>query len=499
MGSLSISAEAGRRRSSPGHLPRLLLAGWFLLFSLATRAFVFGDPSYQEDELLFFAIGQRMHDGLMLYVDLWDRKPPGLFAFYYLLAAFGSSVVVYQMAAALSVAATGWVVALVVRHYAGWLAGAGAGTLYAASILHFGGAGGQAAVFYNLAMAAAALSILHSLDDLKAGRVPGRTYIAMLLAGLAITFKQTAIFEGAFFGIFALWQLYRAGRPVDLLLRDFALLALTGALPMLASFAFYAVAGHFDALWHTLVGANLAKTYNATGDWWMRLRIFGVQLAPILLVAIAGLVVLGRRKDHFFPFVTGWVAAAVLGFLIIPNLIDHYVLPLIMALCVAAGAFFGRRLVGPYAALGIAVLYLTLVPVTDISRGARSAQEMRALVERIEAADPEARVQVFDGPVRLYALTGSYPPSPLFFPLHTNYAPERNVSQFDTRTEFARMLSARPTTMVFRRRDASELYNAETLAMARGYVDANCDGSFVHQLHDLRGSYTLDIYTGCAD
>src|SRR5512132_4142624 len=36
------------------------------------------------DQALFLAYARRFDEGLQLYVDLWDVKPPAVFAFYYL-------------------------------------------------------------------------------------------------------------------------------------------------------------------------------------------------------------------------------------------------------------------------------------------------------------------------------------------------------------------------------------------------------------------------------
>ena len=71
--------------------------GWFLILALISRYFVFGDTNYHEDELLFFTIGQRMHDGALPYVDIWDRKPPGLFLLNYLIAGISRGVLAYSL------------------------------------------------------------------------------------------------------------------------------------------------------------------------------------------------------------------------------------------------------------------------------------------------------------------------------------------------------------------------------------------------------------------
>ena len=485
----------------PRLLPRTRTAQftWFLLFALATRWYALGDTNYHEDELLFFWFGQRMHDGLLPYVDLWDRKPPSLFLLYYLIAGISRSVLAYQIAGLLSVAATAQVIALISERIgARGVGGVLAGSIYLAMLLEFGGAGGQAAVFFNLPMALAALLVLSRSESLAQGRTDRGLFLAMLLGGLTISFKQTAIFEAAFLGGYALWRLSRGGMAGARLLRTALLMMLTGAAPMLAWAAFYAAVGHFGEFWHAMVLSNLAKTYNPHGDLVRRARFFAVALAPAVLIAMAGLAWRGnnasREAKHF---VAGWLAAAFIGFVIVPNLIDHYVLPLLVPLAVAASPFLSRRPVGWAAGVLIAGLYVTSAPALDLGRAARSRALETTLVSELRARDPSPRLFVYDGPVYLYTLTGSSPPTPLAFPLHLSFLPERNVSHLDTATEVRRILATRPTTVVIQRDSRPrELYNPETLAMVEAYV-RHCRTRYTRPLLDMYGPLDLDLYTQC--
>ena len=170
--------------------------GWFLLFALFTRASVLGDLSYFNDEMFYFLAGQRMHDGQLLYVDVWDRKGPGLFLTYYLIAGISRNVIAYQIAALLSAAATAQIAAMIAERFSGRLGAILAGTLYLATLPMFGGGGGQSPVFYNLYMALAALLVLRALPDLRAGTLPRSVFAAMLAAGPAppqLTTVQIAI------------------------------------------------------------------------------------------------------------------------------------------------------------------------------------------------------------------------------------------------------------------------------------------------------------------
>ena len=70
-----------------------LAAVLFLLASLALRFSTFGDTNLFVDDVFYFLVGQRMHEGVLPYVDVWDRKPLGLFAIYWAIAAISTSVV----------------------------------------------------------------------------------------------------------------------------------------------------------------------------------------------------------------------------------------------------------------------------------------------------------------------------------------------------------------------------------------------------------------------
>src|SRR5690606_29288719 len=153
-------------------------------------------------------VGQRMHDGLLPYVDIWDRKGPGLFLTYWLIAGISHAVIAYQLAACLFAAATAQVIASIAGRRADRIGAVLAGTLYLAMLPLFAGGGGQAPVFYNLFVALAVLAVI--------ARPPGTEIracdcLAMASAGFAATFKQTALAEGVFLGGAILWQLHRAG------------------------------------------------------------------------------------------------------------------------------------------------------------------------------------------------------------------------------------------------------------------------------------------------
>ena len=502
-GTIATDGQASAPQPDPAFRGWLLVGGWFLLLAMVSRAATWGDPNFHDDELVYFYIAQRMHDGLLLYVDIWDRKPPGLFALYYLFAGISRSVLSYQLGSWLCAALTALTIARIGARMDGRLtAGPGevlAGSLYLAMLLLIGGRSGQAGVFLNLFMGWAVLLVLRGRDRLRQGQAGAAIFAAMACAGLAITIKQTAFFEGAFLGGFALWQLRGAGAGPKRLLVVTAALALTGAAPMLAWAVGYAACGHFAEFWHAMVLSNLSKAYDPGHDLAVRFGVLALLLSPAGLFAVAGWAGGGGRREGWGQvFCLGWLVAAIAGAAAVPNMLDHYALPLLVPLTVASAPYLRRSRLGALACVAVILAIFIRNQVWDLSRAQRSAAMMSDLVGEIEARDPHLRLLVYDGPVYLYALTGSHPTSPLVLPLHLSYLPERNTSFLDTEAEFRRILAGWPSVVAIRRRDGeANLLNPQTRALVIAYVAAHCRWHLAHALIDGPGESMLDIHGGC--
>jgi hypothetical protein len=461
--------------NSAGSVSPLGLAALFLCVTIVLRASTFGHPNMDSDEVFYFLVGQEMHHGAIPYVDLWDRKPFGLFALYYLLAGLGSSVLAYQLPAALFVAATAFCIADVARRLGSWRAGLFAGLAYPLELPLVFGWGGQAPVFYNLPVAAAGCLMLRSLPALQQSRPPRASHVAMALCGLAITIKQTALFEACFFGLFGLAALTAAGASRRVLVRTAAAWLALGAAPTLLIAGAYAWLGHWPEFWHAMVTSNLAKKPAAAITLAARARDLYFRIAPLLAAAILG-AVLGRkgagRTGSRFLF--GWLAAAVVGFLAVPNLYPHYVLPLLVPLCVAAGLFFLRGWIGLAGFAAVAGYAFWAIDFFDWRNTAQARLELHAMARAIVRHGGERGLFVFDGPVPLYPMTGQHPLSPLALPLHLNYAVEQDVSHLRTNAEVARVLAHAPGAVTVPLYARNNPANERAFAMVLRYVHTRC-------------------------
>lgn len=468
---------------------------WFLAFALLTRWAMLGDPNYHDDETLFFLIGQRMHEGLLPYVDLWDRKGPGLFVLFWAFAGISQSVLSYQIAALVFAALTAFVIGRITLLYTGRMGALAAGTLYLAVLPRIMGGGGQAGVYFNLLIVLCAWLVLAR----PVGRsVTPRAVGAMLLAGLAITFKQTCVFDGAFFGLVLLWQHRAAGADNRQLAKAGLIYVAAGALPFLLFTAAYALAGHFAEFWHAMVLSNLAKQYDAGNDIPGRIFSMAFLLLPLLFLTVMGTARQHLHQGKAVPraVLLGWLVATLAAMIAIPNYIDHYLLPVVMVLALCSAPAVQREPWGPlWGLLALAVL-LSFGPQFDRATRLESRRAMTALAAQIRADQPAPRLLVFEGPVALYSMTGSYPPTPLLFPLHLSAMPERNVSHMNTLGEVRRLLAWQPTTVLLRP-DRKPYENAETYALVNAYVRAHCARLQTVNLPNRYGERLYDVWSEC--
>lgn len=447
-----------------------------LAFSLVYRMSTFGHPNMDSDEAFYLLIGQSMHAGMIPYVDIWDRKPFGLFALYYIFAGLSDSVLVYQIAAWLCVGTTAWFIGLIAAEFSGRRASIPAGIAYVLIVPVFLGWGGQAPVFYNTLMAAAAWLVVKSdrqgVDFLHSRHIDA----AMFLCSIAITIKQTALFESVFIGIYCAIKLFKSHGLTKTSYIAATRWMIIGATPtIMISFSYYYI-GHWQEYWQAMFVSNLAKQSATPVTLAARAINTYLRLFPLLCVVLIAMLLRadGPNAGRSRRFLIGWLVSAWIGFFIVPNLYPHYVLPLLVPMCTAAGRIFSRRDLGLilFALLALSSMRQYSFDKSDQTRRAQAA--ISSLAKSIRAHDQGRDLLIFDGPVLLYSLTGHRPMSPLALPLHINYEIEKNVSQFDTDAEVKRMLSNEPGVVLIAEKPRNNPINAETFAMVEAYIKQRC-------------------------
>lgn len=433
--------------------PLWITAAVIAAAALLIRSAHFGDPAYHIDDQFYLFTGRALLEGELPYVDIWDRKPIGLFLIYAAIGLLGGDgIVQYQLVAGLFAAATAFTIALIARRTCGAAGACLAGIAYLATIELIGGGGGQSPVFYNLLIANAALLTLRALD-LPTGPQFLRTgAAAMALAGLALAVKQIAVVEGCFFGLVLVWTIWRRTGAIAPASRAAFLFAAIGAAPTAAAFLAYAALGQGEAWWFANISSIFLKPPLGLGSGGMGLLLIAVALAPLALCAAFGL----ARRPWRGPggaardarFIAGWTGAALIGLLAIPNFFDHYALPLTVPLSVAAAGLFdsGRR------GLLIGLLTASWGVVMSAGGGAEAARlSARLHQDAVRVVARHLRggcLYVYEGPVNLYQATGACRASAYVFPDHLNSALEAHAIGIRPEAEVRALLARRPSVIV---------------------------------------------------
>ncbi|MBB4609839.1 hypothetical protein [Sphingomonas yabuuchiae] len=444
---------------------RLLI---LLAVAVLARALTFGNPVVHVDEEFYFFTGHSMWQGAWPFVDVWDRKPVGLFLLYAIPAAFGfpAGIWAYQAMALASVVATAWLIARMAERL-GWGAGAtAAGIAYILWLDLLGGQGGQAPVFYNLLMMGAAWAILES--DRRKLRSLGLA--AMALAGLVLQIKYSAVVEGMVFGLWLLVAEWRRSRsPVALILYGLALVVVS-LLPTAMAAGVYAAIGQWDAFLYANFLSIFHRNPDPLAELAGNLGQMVLILSPIVTLAVLGLKRAERDRERNFLAV--WLSAAIIGVLIFRPWFDHYGLPILLPACTAAAAMLGREAwrqrYTPALLLTVALAGQIVLLSLRHERG--DATEFAALSQAVGKGP--GCLYVYSGSTMLYVATRRCALSRWIVPAHLSRAREAGATGVDQDVEITRILSQHPAVVVMRppyNGERPEAHARVLAAMADGY------------------------------
>ncbi len=438
-------------QNAPVHMRRGGAALLLLAVAIGLRCWDYGNPVIHVDEQYYLLVGDRMWHGAVPYIDIWDRKPIGLFL---LFASFrllpGDGILAYQMMATLFAAATAVIVrSAAMKIGASRAAALAAGVAYLIWLPLLGGRGGQSPVFYNLFVTAAALISL-SLPMFAAQRRRSQIIAsgigACLLAGIAIQMKYTPGFEGAFFGLVHAWYLRRAGATRLVLGAATSGWMLAGALPTLAAMAWYHAMGPaaFAAFWFANITSIGLRPGYPIDQLVMRLLGIAAQLSPLIAAAAISWRSQEGARSGAAMIAAGWLIAALIGFFAIGTFFDHYALPLIAPLAVAASIALGAAPRLRIGALGVG-LALLVIQRCFAPNDAAGAREVAKLVR---ANSGSACPYVFIGDTITYLLADACLPTAYAFPNLLAYTTEQGATGIDEAAEVRRILAGRPPVIV---------------------------------------------------
>jgi hypothetical protein len=468
---------------------------FLLVVTALTRAFSFGNPVLYNDEQFYLLVGSRMLEGALPYVDLWDRKPIGLFFIYAATSALGPwDVLQYQATACLFAGTTAWVIYRIARMIAcahGALIAAACYPLYLAG---FSLVGGQAPVFYNLFVALTAWWLARRYRDGNVRKLFFGGCLAMLALGSAMQVKYTVVFEGVYFGLALLWLAHRVGLHRWSILPMAAGWVGCALVPTALALGWYASQGDMEAYFYANFISIFERESGISGPL-IRLPILLFFLTPLWLLILWAPQKLGLKYTGLpvLDFVTGWAIAAFAGFMIIGTYYDHYVGPLLVPFFVLGSRALGltglrRKLAIGVIVFGIACTILHTAIRVEIDG---SKEEFAAVREAVAGNLAEGDcLYVYEGDVALYHATGACTVTPYVFPTHLNSFKEEYALGIDTGAEMERIVAARPKVIV----KMAEPYNDPDNAGTRAVLEEALAAGYGRTATLPRGTREVEIW-----
>ncbi len=441
--------------------------------TLLARAQTLNNPVLGFDEQFYLLVGDRMLHGAVPYVDIFDRKPIGLFLIYAAIRELGGDgFLQYKLVACGWVAVTAFLVFRAARPIAGSFAAGIVACLYILWLNVTGGEGGQAEVFCNLPVLMAAMLTWRAVRTGE--RIVALGCAAMLMTGLALQIKYTALFEGLFFGCALLWAYRRTHHSAATLTIPAGIWIGCALLPtMLAAVVYWRIGALQPFLF-----ANFLSMFGRLPDPRAAEAIGLAKLAGILLPLLVLCVLPVRERPISFPVL--WLGSAILGVLLLGSFLSsHYAMPVLVPACIAAAPFFARY--GHARAVAGVMLTVALIAgQVGLARTASHNGGRKQALAVARAAQPHhGCIYVYDGYPALYMLTHSCLPTAWAFPGHLNTHDEDSAKAIgvDPAAEVRRILATRPEVIVDDA-PAYELGNAETRALVEAalavdyYLDA---------------------------
>jgi predicted outer membrane lipoprotein len=453
--------------------PSLGSLAFYIPAAFLLRLTMLGKPAFQADEQFYLLVGQRMAQGAVPFVDIWDRKPWGLFAIFRGAYALPfDPVLSYQVLGLAFSVLTALAIEHIARAIAPRRAARMAGFLYLLWQPVFNVALGQSPVFYNLPVALAALLVVEARAKPGDTSLPQRGLQAMLLLGLAMQIKYTALFEGMGFGLMLLARGRADGWPLGRLAATGGAWLCAALAPTAAVMLGYVLAGHGEAFVQANFLSILGRSMDLGGAL-VRLAKEALALTPFALALFVAPERLGPSRGErpaVLPDLRLWALVAGGGFLLFGTWYDHYLGPLLVPLCVLAAPvlarpvprerWYGRLL------LGVGLIGAVAVPAAQVIERGTAAQF--AAASRAVASELHGRcLYVYEGDSALYRTTNACIPTRFAFPSHLNALNEAGALGIDPVVEVRRILASRPGVVVIAESRRPSRANRETGAIIR--------------------------------
>ncbi|GBQ07432.1 ArnT family glycosyltransferase [Saccharibacter floricola] len=421
----------------------VLLYALLFFAAFALRAASFGTPFFSSDEEFYLFVGGRILSGDLPFVDVWDRKPIGIFLLYTVFHLFGEwRFWAYQIGATLSAALT----AIFIMRSARIIAPLGgafiAGLLYLGWINVAHGGGGQTPIFYNALIAYALYLMMSNIDSFDKKTINTVGIKVMALFGIAIQIKYTVVFEGIFAGLYLIYALYRHTGRISDLAKSIPLWVGTALLPTLIVFLFYVSLGYGHQWWFANVESIfLREKIEARPN-----EIYMASISAFLITPLVLHIIFERKRDKKEYFILLWSLSSWFGVFIVGDYFKHYVLPLFVPFFIAFAPLWTSRIGKIYLSLSTLIGFITGEKIIYHSSHKERAEVMYD-IHHIIIQNPGCSFE-YNGPSSLQDVRPYCHITPFLFPGHLNATHERNAIGVNQTFELKRVFSQNPLYII---------------------------------------------------
>ncbi len=313
---------------------------FFLAVSFAMRLFSFFPSVLDHDESTYMIIGRDILNGKLLYTDVTDTKPVGIFLFYAGLEfLFGSSIFLKRMIFSLVVGATAFLILRVSKKlFKQNLVAFSSGLIYIiyTSVWNYHGRSPNTELLFNLCTISALLLFLAKNNR--------NYFVGGLLMGIGFMIKYLVLFDIAAFLLFFFIVEIKDQKYTSFLtiLWKYILAGIAFSLPFALVNLYFWLGDNFQNFY--FITYELPANYGGSPSlkrYFIMLLDLIAKFLPIsfivFYIAFSRNKILKTNHKWFFAF---WIVFVLFAIYIPGKEFSHYTIQLMLPLSLLAGIFF---------------------------------------------------------------------------------------------------------------------------------------------------------------
>lgn len=290
------------------------------------------EPYWYGDEGIYQVIGSAMHNGRLLYRDIWDNKPPLLYIIYALFQSDQFSVRVFSLISGILAIFSFHALA---KHLLGekekilFFTTAIFGIFFAIPLIEGNIANAENFMLFPIILSGLLIYTRRSL------------FSAGLLVSIAFLLKVVAVFDMAAFGLFLLFYMVDEKKDIKTIAANITPIALGFLLPVLTALGFFLFRDAFADLLSATLRQNVG--YVGYGNAFIIPQGFLI-FKLFLLFGFCVILFLKRHllgKQHIFVLL--WFAFSLFNAFFSGRPYTHYVLVLLPSICLLLGMTLAEK------------------------------------------------------------------------------------------------------------------------------------------------------------